>query len=247
MQLRPVDFCAHRGRAAVFSSQHAAMFHRHDRFARSANARSASERALALVRETLIYEERPLREPGCIFAEDLDDDRTIYIIQEGYVDIVRLRKFVGIDGTEHVQVDECGRPEYVEEQAMRLQPGDCFGQSCLFYLRDDAEYTRNYSALAATDCKLLMLNRAAISELKRTVPEAIEHMKPRAVRRLERLRKRALETLQANGAAVYHHSDVSDSSTLSLVAMQVGELNAKVEKLCEAMRKLNDSTEPVIE
>lgn len=236
MRLRPVDFVAHSCRNAAFSSQHKAV--PRDDLAARTNARAASARAIALIKETLIYDEPPLRDPGCIFAEDVDDDRTIYIIQEGYVDILRLRKVTGPDGTERVQVNEQGHPDYVEEQAMRLQPGDCFGQSCLFYLRDDAEYTRNYSAIAATDCKLLMLNRAAIDELKRTVPEAIEHMKPRAVRRLERLRKRALETLQANGAAVYHHSDATDSSTLSTVAKQVSELDAKVDQLRDVIHKM---------
>jgi hypothetical protein len=57
------------------------------------------------------------------------------------------------------------------------------------------QYTRNFTAHAATDCLLYMLNRNAINSLKETVPAAVEHLKPPAMRRQERLHETSINNL----------------------------------------------------
>ena len=142
------------------------------------------------------------REEGIIFEEDVDDDRSIYIITEGHVDIKKKQRAYQDDGTWTCVLDDNGHVVYNENPHVRLNPGDCFGESCLLYLDDDAEYKRNYSAIAATDVKLFMLNRVAINHLRETQPEAFEKLKPFEQRRLEKMHKKAVDTLRAQGVAI---------------------------------------------
>lgn len=134
---------------------------------------------IRLFQKKVAYKEERQREEGVIFQEGIDDDRSIYIVQEGLVDITLSED-----------------PESGQEVRARLQTGDCFGESCLLYIDDDAKYVRNYSAYAATDCKLLMLNREAIKSLPHA---AIECFKPLAMRRQERIHAKAIEKLRDEG------------------------------------------------
>merc|ERR1711871_1103586 len=121
---------------------------------------------------------------------------------DGYVDIKKKKRVHQPDGTWTWSYDKDGHVEYndsAEHPHVRLRKGDCFGESCLLYLDDDAEYKRNYSAVAATDVTLLMLNRVAIANLRETQPEAFEKLKPFEMRRLEKLHQKAVNTLREQG------------------------------------------------
>jgi CRP-like cAMP-binding protein len=131
--------------------------------------------------QKLANTEKRVREKGTIFQEGVDDDRSIYIIVEGTVDIFY---------------------EKDRHKILRLEQGDCFGESCLLYLDQETPYTRNYSAVAAKDSLLLMLNRTAIEELKANCPEAFQKLKPLAQRRQERIHDEAVEVLKEQGVAL---------------------------------------------
>ena len=128
----------------------------------------------------------------------MDDDRSIYIIADGYVDVKKKEKYTEEDGTQQTRYDTKGQVIY-QPEVLRLVAGDCFGESCLLYIDDDAEYRRNYSAIAATDVTLYMLNRVAINALKESTPEAVQHLKSTAQRRLERMHTNAVNALRAEG------------------------------------------------
>ena len=46
----------------------------------------------------------------------------------------------------------CNDSGETESTVKEFSEGEAFGESCLLYLNDDAKYTRNFSAYAATDC-----------------------------------------------------------------------------------------------
>jgi CRP-like cAMP-binding protein len=154
------------------------------------------------------YDEAKKREEGVIFEEGVDDDRSIYIVQEGMVDI-----------TQKDPKDPTKPPK-----TARLLKGDCFGESCLLYIDDDAKYSRNYSAFAATDCNLLMLNREAINSLP---DAAIECLKPLAMRRQERIHAKAIEKLREEGIifdevgnAITDNSDINTSEAAMITTVR---------------------------
>ncbi len=178
------------------------------------------------------------REEGVIFEEDRDDDRSIYMIEEGYVDIKKKKKAHQSDGTWTCIFDEDDHIVYDEHPHVRLKPGDCFGESCLLYLDDDAEYKRNFSAVAATDVKLFMLNRVSINNLRESQPEAYEKLKPFEMRRLEKVHKKAVETLRAQGVTISDEeeptkgsSSLDDSMLEGIQAVLSGSLEKMVRTL----------------
>lgn len=163
-------------------------------------------------KKTLIQpdiQEPRLRDDGMIFEEGVDDDRSIYLIREGIVDIKQK-----------------GRKEH-----LRLVEGDCFGQSCLIYIDDDASYTRNFTAHAATDCLLYMLNRSAIHKLAESVPAALEHLKPEALRRQERVHTKALRTLREQGVSLGDGHGSSGRASITAAGDDAALINGVVNKV----------------
>ena len=124
--------------------------------------------------QKLANTEKRMREKGTIFQEGVDDDRSIYIIVEGTVRLsphlqlpttfipataVLTLRIIGAGGsarqpivvsrnlTAHaaaIQVDIFYEKD--RHKILRLEKGDCFGESCLLYLEQETPYTRNYSA-----------------------------------------------------------------------------------------------------
>jgi CRP-like cAMP-binding protein len=184
---------------------------------------------------------RQSREVGVIFDEDVDDDRSIYIIMEGYVDIKKKERAYQDDGTWTFQLDVAGNVVYKENPHVRLHKGDCFGESCLLYLDDNAEYKRNYSAVAATDVKLFMLNRTAINNLRETQPEAFEKLKPYEMRRLEKMHNKAVETLRAQGVAISEDTVQTKGSGSPDICVLEG-VQAVVSNSLEQMVRLHCNT-----
>ena len=82
---------------------------------------------------------------GCVYRQGQDDDRSIYFIREGMIELYQ---------------------ENNQGRSVRLGKGDCFGQMCLAWLNEPRECLRLHSARAITECSLYMLNRSALVDLQ---------------------------------------------------------------------------------
>ena len=170
---------------------------------------------------------------------------------EGYVDIKKKKREYpdGPDGPWTWSYNEDGHVEYdepPEHPHVRLRKGDCFGESCLLYLDDDAEYKRNYSAIAATDVTLLMLNRVAIANLRETQPEAFEKLKPFEMRRLEKMHNKAVETLREQGVSFSSKPESKRSSSIdeSLAADIQGVVSSSMQKMVRLLQQGHECNLP---
>ena len=88
---------------------------------------------------------RVRRHAGYIYRQAEDDDRTIYFIREGVIELF--------------QENDPGR-------SIMLGNGDGFGQMCLSWLKEPSEQLRTHSARAVTETSLYMLNRSALLDLE---------------------------------------------------------------------------------
>ena len=82
---------------------------------------------------------------GCVYRQGEDDDRSIYFIRDGVIELYQGNNQGG---------------------SVRLGKGDCFGQMCLSWLKEPSECLRMHSARAITESSLYLLNRSALLELE---------------------------------------------------------------------------------
>ena len=98
-------------------------------------------------------DERVRLRTGYIFKQGEDDDRSIYFIREGTIELF--------------EEDLSGKGVV---SSIKLGRGDCFGQMCLSWLKSESEHYRLHSARALTDCSLYLLNRSALLDLDVSLP-----------------------------------------------------------------------------
>ena len=108
-----------------------------------------------------LLDERVVMHTGYVFKQGEDDDRSIYFIVDGTIELLQEDPETGDTVS-----------------AITLGRGDCFGQMCLSWLNDQFDHPRLHSARAVTDCSLYMLNRFALIDLQEQCPSAVERLKP---------------------------------------------------------------------
>jgi CRP-like cAMP-binding protein len=104
-------------------------------------------------------DERVRLRTGYIFKQGEDDDRSIYFIREGTIELF--------------EEDLSGKGVV---SSIKLGRGDCFGQMCLSWLKSESEHYRLHSARALTDCSLYLLNRSALLDLDVSLPRPDQTM-----------------------------------------------------------------------
>lgn len=113
-------------------------------FKRKKKISKEEERAIKLDR-------RVRRHAGYIYRQGEDDDRSIYFIRDGHIELF-------VEPEDDESEDGC--------TSIVITKGDYFGQMCLSWLKEPSEHFRMHSARAITDAKLYMLNRSALLELE---------------------------------------------------------------------------------